>query len=163
MSSKSSATKAERRQAEPPASATHSRLLADGRSRTETGLTLMRDCGLQSGHPLKKMAPHNGQSSQLLFDADGRNGEFLPRLARKRFSPASLFDPGTKNHHPGKSLSLCLFKSCSHQEFRPILQSLRFVTVASPCCAVHSGHKLDTTFLSSSVHTQRLCSFSKAE
>src|SRR5215211_5010408 len=50
------------------------------------------------------------------------------------------------NHHPGKMLSTCLFESCSHQEFRPILHSLRFLTLASPSCAVHSGHKLDTTF-----------------
>ena len=24
------------------------------------------------------------------------------------------------NHHPGKNLSICLFTSCSHREFRPI-------------------------------------------
>jgi hypothetical protein len=53
---------------------------------------------------------------------------------------------GFMNHHPGKTLSICLFESCSHREFRPILHSLRFLTVASPCCAVYFGHKLDTTF-----------------
>ena len=61
-------------------------------------------------------------------------------------SKTYVFDGFTvMNHHPGKTLSICLFKSCSHQEFRPILHSLRFLTVACPCCAVYSGHKLDTT------------------
>ncbi len=50
------------------------------------------------------------------------------------------------NHHPGKTLSICLFESCSHQEFWPILHSLRLLTVACTRRAVHSGHKLDTTF-----------------
>ena len=50
------------------------------------------------------------------------------------------------NHHSSKNLTICLFESCSHREYWPILHSSRFVTVASPYCAVHSGHKLDTTF-----------------
>jgi hypothetical protein len=35
-----------------------------------------------------------------------------------------------------QNVSIFLFESCSHQEFRPILHSLRLVTIASLCCAV---------------------------
>ncbi len=50
------------------------------------------------------------------------------------------------NRHPGKNVSYCLFKSCSHQRFSSILHSFPLRTVPYTSCAVISGHKLDTSF-----------------
>ncbi len=46
----------------------------------------------------------------------------------------------------GKNLSFCLFKSCSHQEFLSILQSLTFLIIAYQPRAVNSVHNLATRF-----------------
>src|ERR1051325_7514320 len=55
-------------------------------------------------------------------------------------------DLGVMNHQLGKNLSLCLFKSCSHQEFSTIFHSFCFFTVRYNPRAVYSGHKLATKF-----------------
>ena len=49
------------------------------------------------------------------------------------------------NHHFGKNLSLCLFESCSHQEFSRILHFSPSSTMTYWSNAVNSGHKLATT------------------
>jgi hypothetical protein len=50
--------------------------------------------------------------------ATGRNVQFLPAVARYLPMEKQLIVLGYVNHHPGKTLSICLFESCSHQEFR---------------------------------------------
>ncbi len=55
---------------------------------------------------------------------------------------------GIMNHLLGKMLSICLFESCKPPR---ILAHFAFFTVSHSrvsvlCCAVHSGHKLDTPF-----------------
>ena len=62
------------------------------------------------------------------------------------FSEVQVFgiDLGLMNHHPGKDLSICLFKSCSHQTIPSIYHSFPFSTIRYLSCAGNSVHKLAT-------------------
>jgi hypothetical protein len=59
-------------------------------------------------------------------------------------------DLGVMNEVFGRILSIVFSEGFSHQGFRPILHSLRWLLWRPDGCAVHSGHKLETVFSSRS-------------
>jgi hypothetical protein len=74
-------------------------------------------------------------SGQSAFHTAGKNG--LTELASQYKDLAiARSDLGTMNRVLRQNVSICLFESCSHLEFRPILHSLLFAysRMYVPCC-----------------------------
>jgi len=80
------------------------------------------------------------QASRLFITKSGRG---------ERIRTSDLTVP---NDRRGKNVSICLFKSCSHQGIPSVLHPFDFLTIRYRLCAANSVHKLATSFWGEPLH-----------